>query len=215
MADWLAGTVIVVCYFLVAGLCAWALQVARIGSRVAAGYKGVEQRLLGDRAAAYRARRLFWGLLVVLFVLLGFGKQFDLHLWVTDLGRRIAEAQGWYEQRARVQTVFVLASTVAGLATLSVLLRLTRDLLPRQVLAFFGLALLAYFLTVRISSFHDMDAALEYRVVGLRFSSILELGGIVSVGLCAVMNCWWVTFMPPPHGPAAGRRTALGPDAHS
>ena len=196
---------IVVCYFLVAGLCAWALRVARLGAKMATNDQDTERRV-GGRAAAYRARQLFWGLLVVLFVVLGFGKQFDLHRWMTDVARGIVVSQGWYEQRAPFQAFLVLAAAVAGLAALSVLLRLTRDLLPRQVLALFGLVLLAFFLTVRMSSFHDVDAALEYRIAGLRFSSILELGGIISVGFCAVMNCWWVTFISPKQGLEAGKR---------
>ncbi len=186
----IAGWVICIGYFVVAIVCVRALRVAMIGAQMAAKYEG-EERRNRDRRHAYRASFLFWNLLIVLFIFLSLNKQVDMQTWVTDLGRRIAKAEGWYEQRAQIQTLFVLAIAVGGLAGLTVLLRLTRDLLPRHVLAFFGLVLLAFFLLARASSFHDVEAALSFGVLGVRVSWLLELAGIVCVGACAVINFWW------------------------
>jgi protein-S-isoprenylcysteine O-methyltransferase Ste14 len=114
----------------------------------------------------------------------------------------VAQAQGWHDQRAAVQTIFVLAIAIGGLATLSVLLKLTRDLLPRHVLAFFGLSVLAVFLLLRASSFHDVEAAMKTEILGMRISWIFELTGIICVGLCAILNYWWHRKLPVEDGPS-------------
>jgi len=182
-------------YFAVSVLCARAFQVALIGSQLAADYPNPERRLK-DRQAAYRASFRFWGLVIALFVFLGINKQIDLQTWMTEVGRQMATAQGWYEQRATVQMIFVLTVASTGVVTLSVLLKLTRDLLPRHILAFVGLAILAVFLVVRAVSFHDLEAALRSEIVGMRLSWYLELAGILCVGTCAVRNYCWHTRKP-------------------
>lgn len=185
-----AGWIIVACYGVAAALCVWALRVAHAGARRAAAYGGAERRA-SRRARAYRASMLFWSLLAGLFVFLGFNKQVDLQTWLTDLGRRAAEAQGWYDQRRAVQTAFVCAVMGAGMATLGVLLYLTRDLLPRHVLAFVGVVILGCFLFTRASSFHDVDEVLSHAILGIRLRWPLELAGIICVAVSALRNSWW------------------------
>ena len=191
----IAGWAIVVFYVAAIAACVWALRVAWIGAKMAADYPG-EERRARERSAAYRASFLFWALLVLLFVFLGLNKQIDLQTWLTDVGRRVAQAQGWYEQRARVQTIFVGAVAVLGLWALAFLLDRTRELLPRHALAFGGLVLLACFVILRSSSFHDVDRVLGWGVLGMRLSWMLELLGITCVGLCAVTNCLWYKPQP-------------------
>lgn len=186
-----AGWVIFSGYFAVAMICARAFRVALIGSRMAAVYPQPEDRRAKDRTAAYRASLLFWGMVIALFIFLGINKQIDLQTWITDVGRRMAMEQGWYERRGEVQTLFVLSIAISGLAMLAILLKLTRDLLPRHVLAFFGLSLLALFLLAAASSFHDLEAALATEILGVRISWMLELTGIGCVGACAIVNDWW------------------------
>ena len=179
-------------YFAVAVICARAFQVSWIGSQLAVDYPNPERRMK-DRQAAYRASFLFWGIVITLFVFFGINKQIDLQTWLTDVVRQMAVAQGWYEQRATIQTIFVLTTAVTGMVVLSVLLKLTRDLLPRHVLAFVGLASLTVFLMVRAASFHALEAAVHFEIVGMRLSWYLEMAGILCVGSCAVRNYWWHT----------------------
>lgn len=179
-------------YFAVAILCARAFRVSWIGSQMAVDYPNPERRTK-DRQAAYRASFRFWGLVIALFVFLGINKQIDLQTWLTMFGREMSKRQGWYEQRATVQTVFVLLVAVSSVVTLSVLLALTRDLLPRHVPALIGLAILAVFLVTRAASFHDVEAAMQCEILGMRLSWYLEMAGIVCVGGCAVRNYWWHT----------------------
>jgi hypothetical protein len=192
-----AGWAIVVFYIAATAACVWALRVAWIGAKMAAAYPG-EERRAKERSAAYRASFLFWGLLIQLFVFLGLNKQIDLQTWLTDVGRRMAQAQGWYEERARVQAIFVGAVAVAGLWVLAILLDRTREFLPRHALAFVGIVLLACYVVLRTSSFHDVDRVLAWGPLGFRLSWALEMLGIICVGTCAVLNCLW--YKP---GPAA------------
>ena len=196
-----AGWVIFSSYFAAAVLCARALRASWIGARMSVEYPGAERRAR-TRRNAYRASLVFWIMLVTLFVFLGINKQIDMQTWVTDFGRRIAMSQGWYEQRGRVQTLFVLLVAIGGLTTLTILLKLTRELLPRHVLAFFGLILLAYYMLVRASSFHDLDAAMRIEIMAVRVSWMIEMGGIICVGACAVMNSWWHKSLQPIDQPA-------------
>ncbi|UCD75712.1 MAG: hypothetical protein JSV91_02120 [Phycisphaerales bacterium] len=190
-----AGWTIAVCYLLTAAACVWALRVAWIGARLSREWRGTERRGR-DRTRAYQASLLFWGLLGLLFLFLGVNKQIDLQTWLTEMGREAAQAQGWYDQRGQVQTLFVVCIVGGGLLSLAVLLRLTRDLLPRHIPAFAGMILLACFVGARALSFHQLNDVLDWDGLGLKLRWMMELTGIAVVGLCAAMNCWWYKLGP-------------------
>jgi len=184
------GTLIVAFYLIVAVACAWALYVARVGARMAKDYRKVARRKR-DRTAAYRASVMFWALLTLCMVILGVNKHLDLESWLTEFGRTIALSQGWYETRSSVQRPLIAGIAGSSLVCLAVLLALTRRLLPRHVLAFVGIVLLLCFVMARAMSFHQLDDALAVQLLGIRARWLLELGGILCIGACAVKNCWW------------------------
>jgi hypothetical protein len=75
--------------------------------------------LLSLRCARRAAEPLefrFWAVLSVALVLLGINKQLDLQSLVTQVGRDLAFAQGWYENRRIVQAAFIGFLIAAGLA---------------------------------------------------------------------------------------------------
>ncbi len=184
------GTLIVALYLITAVACAWALSVARIGALMAKEYRSVERRK-HDRTVAYRASFLFWALLILCMVILGVNKHLDLESWLTEFGRNIALSQGWYETRSSVQRPLVAGIAGSSLICLALLLALMRRLLPRHVLAFVGIVILLCFVMARAMSFHQLDDALAIEMLGVRARWLLELGGILCIGLCAVKNCWW------------------------
>jgi hypothetical protein len=188
------GWLIVGCYFTAAILCAWALHVAKIGATMAADFE--RDRRFRDRSAAYRASFRFWALLAGACLLLGVNKQLDLQTWLTEVGRNIATEQGWIHERRRIQSLVVGLIALGGLSTLGTLLYLTRELLPRHVLAFVGTILMACFLLGRTVSFHHLDVFLNRRLLGVEVVYLLELAGIACVVGCAVMNCWWYKLRP-------------------
>ena len=74
------------------------------------------------------------------------------------------------------------AVALAGFAWMA--RRASRD----KLLAIMGLIFLLAFILVRASSFHRIDRFLGLRLGGLKWNWILELGGILCVGLAALWS---------------------------
>lgn len=121
--------------------------------------------------------RLFWGVILGLMLVLAVNKQLDLQSALTQAGRCLARAQGWYENRRPVQVGFLLA--LAGLAGLFLigLARLLRGSGGRQRLAIAGLVFVCTFVLMRAVGFHHADRFLHLPVLGLRANTALEWTG--------------------------------------
>jgi hypothetical protein len=159
------GWVTVVAYFVAALLC------FREGARV-------------KRGAGPREKKLFWSTLAVLLVFLGFNKQLDLQTLLTLTGRRIAIAQGWYENRRVVQLVFVAMIALGGVFSVWLMSRLVRKY-PDLRLAMLGFVALLVFVVVRAASFHHVDQLINFHLAGVRMNWVLELGAIALVAIGA------------------------------
>jgi hypothetical protein len=125
----------------------------------------------------------FWAGLAALLVLLGINKQLDLQTFLTLTGRRIAVAQGWYEERRPVQFAFVAVVGLAALAGLVLMWRLVRGRSRELWVALLGFVLLLAFVIVRAASFHHFDALININIAGVRMNWILELGAIGLIAL--------------------------------
>ncbi|RUL87325.1 hypothetical protein [Tautonia sociabilis] len=134
----------------------------------------------GPRSAA------FWGMLALGMLLLGINKQLDLQSLVTDLGRRLAREQGWYDVRHEVQRLFILGVTGAGLGLLAAVGVVFRSEARRRPMALLGMGFLVVFVVIRAASFHRVDLLLGRGWMGVRVNYLLELGGIACVGLSAL-----------------------------
>jgi hypothetical protein len=125
--------------------------------------------------------RHFWWLLTLGLAALGVNKQLDLQTWLTEIGRQLARAQGWYAQRHVVQIGLIFAVAAAGVAGALAMFRLAWPLSPGRFFAGIGLAFLLAFVLMRASSFHHVDALLASTAMGLRWNWISELSGIGAV----------------------------------
>lgn len=110
---------------------------------------------------ASRQERLarWWLGATLLLALLALNKQLDLQMLLTDLGRWVASAQGWYGARKLVQFAFIAllgAAAVAGAAALAWYLR---AVIGRIVLAAAGMALLLGFVLLRAAAFHHVGGS--------------------------------------------------------
>jgi len=123
----------------------------------------------------------FWWLLTLGLAALGVNKQLDLQTWLTETGRQLARAQGWYGQRHVVQIGFIFAVAAAGVAAALAMFRLAWPLSPGRFWAGVGLIFLLAFVLMRASSFEHVDAFLASTAFGLRWNWILELSGIGAV----------------------------------
>jgi hypothetical protein len=145
-----------------------------------------------DRRTSRRGRAaspLFWTVLTFALLFLGINKQLDLQTLLNDVGRRMARSEGWYDQRRGYQVLFIAAVSVAGLIALGGLSWLARKQWKRNFLALLGTVFLYVFVLIRASSFHHVDMMLHWRFLGWTWNWVLELGGIVVVGLGALLAC--------------------------
>ncbi len=123
----------------------------------------------------------FWSTICVLMILLGINKQLDLQTLFTEIGRQVAGAEGWYEQRRTVQFWFVLAFGTGMFVAFLVFANIMRDVFRRFTLAFTGLFLLVSFIIIRAASFHHVDEMLGIGLFGTRMHRLLEISGIFVV----------------------------------
>lgn len=166
----LGGWFTVFAYLTAAAFCtAAAVKAPRVGW----------QRRISDHA--------FWLAVAAIFLVLAINKQLDLQSLLTEIGRSVAQLQGWYSERRNYQAAFV---TVMGLAGTAVLLSLLWHFRARPTpmkIALCGLAFTCTFVVVRAASFHHVDMLLGIEVLGVRWNWILELTGI---GIVAVAARW-------------------------
>ena len=136
------------------------------------------------RVRAPSEKLLFWGTLTMLLVFLGFNKQLDLQTLLTLTGRRIAIAQGWYENRQVVQIFFVGCVAVGGFISVALMRRLVRKHADLR-LPLLGFVVLLVFVVIRAASFHHVDQLINFRMGGVRMNWVLELGAISLVAMGA------------------------------
>jgi len=114
-------------------------------------------------------------------ILLGINKQLDLQSLFTEIGRQVARAQGWMDQRRIVQFWFIVAFGTTALGGFLLFAIIRRDLFRRFMLAFSGLFFLLSFIVIRAAGFHHFDEMLGFRFFGARMNWVLELTGIYSI----------------------------------
>ena len=119
--------------------------------------------------------------------MLGINKQLDLQTLLNDVARRVAKFEGWYDQRRVYQIAFMAAVAAAGMLVLGVFSWLARKRWKRNFVALLGTVFLYVFVLIRASSFHHVDVVLRMRFEGWSWNWILELGGIIVVGLGALL----------------------------
>jgi hypothetical protein len=126
---------------------------------------------------------LFWLLVLCATVLLGANKQLDLQSWFTQVGRDVAKAHGWYQERRNVQITLIAILIASGLVGIGIIALMLRRVLRHVAGAVLGLVFLVTFVAVRAASFHHVDRWLGAGVVRLNW--VLELGGIGLIALSA------------------------------
>ena len=133
--------------------------------------------------------RQFWMGMALTMAALGLNKQLDLQTWMTQLGRDLALAYGWYARRRLVQAFFIGSLLVAGLVARSWLLQRLKglDVFARRAAS--GLVVLGVFVLVRATSFHHVDALLGFGIENVRLNVVLELGGIAIIAWAAWGRC--------------------------
>ncbi|MCF3972670.1 hypothetical protein [Paracoccus salsus] len=140
----------------------------------------VWRRLKGQRG------RVFWGLVALLMLFLAVNKQLDLQSAITALGRCMAQAQGWYDNRFAVQLAFIAILLMVMLAGLAIGLNSLGGRLRHSGVALAGLSILCAFVAVRAVGFHGMDALIGLRHLGVSTNYLFENAGLLLIALNAI-----------------------------
>lgn len=132
------------------------------------------------------ARRL-WLTLVPVLGFLAVNKQLDLQTALTATGRCMAEAEGWYDNRALVQIGFILGLILIVLLVLLLALRSLRGRLQSNGLAMLGATVLCGFVLVRAVGFHHVDSLINMNFAQIKFNFWFENAGLVLIALNALL----------------------------
>ena len=179
----------------------WILQVGNdhpLGWTITAGYAtaailAVAVALRGPFADQSRAReRLFWVLVALFMAFMAINKQLNLQTTLHDVGRCLAQAEGWYETRGGVQRQFVLWLAGALVLTALAMLWWMRKALLRNLPALVGCALLAVFIVVRAADTASVhrEALRDLAVSALRVELRLILWNIARTR--GSEGCRWI-----------------------
>jgi hypothetical protein len=162
------GWLTVIAYAAAAGAAFWVAHTARTRRRELAMVRARERSQLASIAR-------FWLIVCCVMGLLGINKQLDLQSLITQVGRDLSMAQGWYEDRRPLQLAFVAIVMVVGsVATLS-LAYSVRHVIGRVAGGVVGLGMIVSFVVIRAASFHHIDLLLRGP---LHLNWVLELSAI-------------------------------------
>lgn len=118
-----------------------------------------------------------WISLIILSVLLGINKQFDIQTLLTQIAKCTALAHGWYENRRSIQILFIAILGLGIVTAMATCIVMNLNTFKRHLFIFLGTAFLMLFVFVRATSFHHMDSILYLSFINLKLNWILELIG--------------------------------------
>jgi hypothetical protein len=119
-----------------------------------------------------------WTVFAAVLLALGINKQLDLQTALAEVLQGLARGEGWYEARRQYQFAFIVALVLLAVSGGVALLAFTRRLDHTVKLAAFGMVFLLAFVVARAASFHHVGDLLRGRILRLRVTSMLEIGGI-------------------------------------
>ncbi len=149
---------------------------ALMAAFIATFHKHLEERLATK----------FWHAISLLMVLLGLNKQLALQMLLTEMGRQVAKAQGWYDERRIFQFSFIVVFATMFTAAFIWFAKRYRDSFRRYTLVFCGLFFLLSFVIIRAAAFHHFDEVIQYDLHGFKMNWLLELAGIYMIILAGV-----------------------------
>lgn len=131
---------------------------------------------------ANKSEKHFWFYLTFFLIALGINKQLDLQSLLTQTGKDLAIAQGWYKDRRFMQMGFIILIGLLGVTGTIVLLKTYRNAKTSIKIALVGCIILFVFILARASSFHHMDIFINFKFIGVKMNWLLELGGLAIIG---------------------------------
>ncbi len=141
-----------------------------------------------NAAAAHRTAvpTSFWIALTAVMLALGINKQLDLQSWFGEVGRDMARAEGWYEQRRVVQAAFLVALAAGAVGVVAGARRYWAALWHEYRWVFIGITLLLMFIVIRAASFHHIDEIIGVDIGATSLGRAFEIVGVLAIAVaCA------------------------------
>jgi len=134
-----------------------------------------------------RPKVLLWRCIFALILLLGINKQLDFQTLLSNVGRAISSAQGWFEHRRLVQGGFAAVLMVSALTFAGVILYKTRSVLRRSILELSGVGVLILFTLIRTSALTHLGDRWRLddipRIHAMELLGLLLLASAIALGL--------------------------------
>jgi hypothetical protein len=144
----------------------------------------VARRLHEAGSGAGRRQSRFWLILAATMFALGWNKQLDLQILLTQIGREISRSGGWYSQRRPLQAAFAISCAALGVICAVAGLRSIWGQKRPAYVAYLGVIFLLTFITIRAASFHHIDTLLYHHpTLGSWLNTGLECSGVMLVAL--------------------------------
>ncbi|HEY4261796.1 MAG TPA: hypothetical protein VGM98_16615 [Schlesneria sp.] len=130
----------------------------------------------------------YWLILAATLFALGWNKQLDLQILLTQIGRELSRSGGWYDQRRAIQAAFAISCAVLGVVGAVAGLRAVWGQNFPAYVACLGVIFLLTFIAIRAASFHHIDTLLyRHPMLGNWLNTCLESGGIMLVAFGGVL----------------------------
>jgi hypothetical protein len=168
------------------------LRVVAYGLAAAAClHAGLRERRRQPDAPSRHIWPTFWFLTASLLGVMALARAADIGELVSDLGRRTARDEGWYEIRREYQAAAV--ASVGAIWFVAVVLAVWR--VPERRRRYLPAALVVFslfcFAGIRIISLHQVDALLYNRPIrGVRLVAIVELTALA----LTILTTYWYPF---------------------
>jgi hypothetical protein len=130
-------------------------------------------------------QKSLWLVAAIILCALCVNKQLDLQSFITASARYYLRLLDLYELKRQIQVIFILTILGIGVVCALTLAVLFRSHFRAQGLVIAGLVFLMAFVAIRASSFHNMDALIRFRVLGISMNWIFEISGIALIAINA------------------------------
>ncbi|MBX7255453.1 MAG: hypothetical protein K1Y02_03740 [Candidatus Hydrogenedentes bacterium] len=139
---------------------------------------------------------MLWLAFGIVMLVLAAIRQLDMLAWLWQLGKSFAKAYGLYEERRVIQIALLGLVSVAVTGVFLYMLRVTRGCVIEDTMALCGILFILGFASIRATSLHYFDIALEWHAGGVTLSWALENSGILMVIAAALLA---IRRVPPVH----------------
>ncbi len=156
------------------------------GTVFMAAYLGAALLIFSNARHSIGRERTLWQICGFLFLFQVVNTHLDSHALIFTVGRCLAHAQGWYEDRRLVQIIAAIGlALILGLILLIAVVRFFYSIL-RNLLLVLGVSIALGFTVLKGINLHGIEAYYAGQYGPFRGADLIELSGI-TIAACAAL----------------------------